>query len=101
MLLGILWPANYVNHFLSGSLYLLVATVGIGYAVVLAISDLLARYTPVAAADGVHRPSSILSVIARNRWFWIPPLYVLTLLIVLLVTHTRGIDAAQFMYRNF
>jgi len=101
MLLAILWPANYVNHFLSGSLYLLVATVGIGYAAVLAISDLLARYTPVAAADGVHRPSSILSVIARNRWFWIPPLYVLTLLIVLLVTHTRGIDAAQFMYRNF
>jgi hypothetical protein len=40
-------------------------------------------------------------VVARNRWFWIPPLYLLALLLVVIVAQTRGADAAQFMYRNF
>jgi len=45
--------------------------------------------------------SGIIVFIARNRWFWIPPLYVLALLIVIVVTHTHGTVPAQFMYRNF
>ena len=45
--------------------------------------------------------SRIVALIAGNRWFWIPPLYVLALVIVVIVPHSRGSDAAQLMYRNF
>jgi hypothetical protein len=38
---------------------------------------------------------------ARWRWFWIPPLYALALLFLLIVTLTRGASTAQFMYNKF
>jgi hypothetical protein len=38
---------------------------------------------------------------ARWRWFWIPPLYALALIFLLLVTLTQGASTAQFMYNKF
>lgn len=100
---AILSPSSYSSHSLSGSLYLLIAAVGVGYASVAGVSDALSRYSGKSEDDGIDaRPGSrFVGVIARHRWFWIPPLYVLALVLVLAVTHTRGADAAQFMYRNF
>jgi hypothetical protein len=40
-------------------------------------------------------------LLARWRWFWLPPLYVLTLLFVWIITLSRGASAAQMMYGNF
>ena len=114
MLSAVLSPATYSSHFLSGSLYLLVTTLAAGYAIVLLVIGGLDRY-PVAgySVDGdSDAPNSgavstnrhhagMLALLARNRWFWIPPLYVLALLLVVIVTHSRGTDAAQLMYRNF
>ncbi len=100
MLSAVLSPASYSSHFVSGSLYLLVMSLAAGYAIVLLVIEGLDRYSArPEAANG--RSSGMIALIARNRWFWIPPLYVLALLIVLIVTHTRGAGAAQFMYRNF
>jgi alginate O-acetyltransferase complex protein AlgI len=90
-------PAGYASHSISGSLYGLVATVAVGYAIVIGVADRLDR---CSTAPGTSHPS-IITFLARTRWFWIPPLYILALLIVLIVTHTRGSDAAQLMYRNF
>ncbi len=95
MFSAVLSPATYSSHLLSGSLYALVLAVLFGYAAVLFVANAFERNA--AAPDG----SRLLAMLARNRWFWVPPLYVSVLLLVALVTHARGADAAQFMYRNF
>ncbi len=100
MLSAVFSPAVYFFHFLSGSLYLLVAGLASGYAAVLRINDLLDRYSAKPEAGDAHS-GFILAVIARNRWYWVPPLYGLVLGIVLIVTHTQDAGAAQFMYRRF
>ncbi len=53
--------------------------------------------------DALNQPSAsgLTAMLARTRWYWLPPLYICLLLIVFAVTNTRGADAAQFMYRNF
>lgn len=106
MLSAVLLPASYSEHFLSGNLYALVAALAAGYVIVLLAIEVLDRYSPGAEAAGSGFGSSgfgsrIIAAAARNRWYWIPPLYVLLLLLVLVVTHTGGPDAAQFMYRKF
>ncbi len=93
-------PAEYATHFLSGSLYLLLFVLAAGYAAVLLVKDVLDRYStaPVTAPGKLH---PILSALARHRWYWIPPLYGLALIVVLIVTHSQDAGAAQFMYRRF
>lgn len=97
MLSAVVSPASYTAHFLSGSLYGLVISLVAGYGIVLCAIESLDRYSvePEASHPGM------IALVARNRWFWIPPLYVTALVLVLIVTHTRGADAAQFMYRKF
>jgi D-alanyl-lipoteichoic acid acyltransferase DltB (MBOAT superfamily) len=95
MLIAVITPSTYATHFLSGSLYALVFALAVGYALVLLATDALDRHV----IEPNH--SRALATLARNRWFWIPPLYLSLLLSVVMVTNTRGADAAQFMYRNF
>jgi alginate O-acetyltransferase complex protein AlgI len=98
MLSSVLSPTNYSAHFLSSSLYLLVAALAAGYAVVRLVGSALDR----CSADPESQPShGIIAVLARNRWYWIPPIYVLALLFVSIVTMTHTDNAAQFMYRSF
>jgi len=94
-------PASYRSHFLSGSLYLLVCFLAAGYATVMLVNDLLDRYSVAPGAPQTHSGSATLTAIARNRWYWIPPLYGMALIVVLIVTHTQGAGAAQLMYRRF
>ena len=101
MLSPVLLPSSYSAHFLSGSLYGLVAALAAGYAIVLLVIEVLDRYSSETQASGSGFGPGIIVLAARNRWYWIPPLYVLLLLLVLVVTHTHGADAAQFMYRRF
>jgi alginate O-acetyltransferase complex protein AlgI len=110
MLSAALSPASYLAHVLSGSLYLLVAALAAGYAVVLLVIEVLDRYPAEAEPSqggllpGASRQGpqpGMIALIARWRWFWIPPLYAVALLFLLIVTLTRGPSAAQFMYRRF
>ena len=103
MLSAVLSPASYASHYLNESLYVLVVALAAGYAVVLFVVDALDRQSSKLEADAANAAShaGVIAVLARNRWFWIPRLYLLALLLVVMVTHTRGADAAQFMYRNF
>jgi alginate O-acetyltransferase complex protein AlgI len=94
-------PASYGARFLSGSLYLLVFVLGVGYAVVLVAGEVLGRYSPERRSEVAQSQSAMVAAIARNRWYWIPPLYGLALLVVLAVTHAQDSGAAQFMYRRF
>jgi alginate O-acetyltransferase complex protein AlgI len=94
-------PASYVSHVLSGSLYLLVLVLAAGYAAVLLVSDALDRCSEEPGNEPAQSRSAIIAAIARNRWYWIPPLYGLALLLVLIVTHTQNAGVGQFMYRRF
>ncbi len=91
-------PAHYASHFLSGSLYLMVFILAAGYCVVLWINDALNRSMAVPAT---RASSAIVHAIARTRWYWLPPIYTLALIVSLIVTHSQSAGAAQFMYRQF
>ena len=97
MLSALASPASYGSHALSGSLYLLVAALAAGYACVISGANVLSRSSD-AAPTGT---TTMIAFLARNRWAWLPPLYALTLLAVLIVNFTQGASSAQFMYRTF
>jgi alginate O-acetyltransferase complex protein AlgI len=101
MLSAVFSPASYLSRFLSGSLYSLVFALAAGYAAVLLASEMLDRYSAEPETARTHSDSTIVAAMARNRWYWVPPLYGLTLLLVSIVTHTQDAGAAQFMYRRF
>jgi alginate O-acetyltransferase complex protein AlgI len=104
MLAAILSPATYRVNFLTGSLYWLVLLLAVGYTVVLVTIDGLSGcLTEGADSEAAPRGPARGPVVqlARWRWFWLPPLYVLTLLFVWIVTLSRGTSAAQMMYGNF
>jgi alginate O-acetyltransferase complex protein AlgI len=106
MLSAIFSPANYLSHILSGSLYLLVAALAGGYALALWMIEALDRHSPDRDEEDVPNSNDasargIIGLMARWRWFWIPPLYVLALVFLLIVTRTHGASTAQFMYNKF
>jgi alginate O-acetyltransferase complex protein AlgI len=101
MLVAVLSPASYSSHFLSGSLYLLVLVLAAGYEIVQVVSEALdhSSYEPLGSESEPRR--GLIGFMARNRWFWLPPVYALALFSVSMVTLTHGTDAAQLMYRSF
>jgi alginate O-acetyltransferase complex protein AlgI len=104
MLLAILSPASYGLHFLTGSLYLLVLAVAVGYVVVLLVIEALDRYSTDRVDGEVAQTDThpgFIALVARWRWFWIPPLYAVALVFLLVVTLSRGTSTAQLMYGNF
>jgi alginate O-acetyltransferase complex protein AlgI len=104
MLAGILSPATYRDHFLTGSIYLLVLALAVSYTIVLFTIDRLSRCSTDRAdaqAAPAGSPTGPMALLARWRWFWLPSLYALALLFVLIVTLSRGTSTAQMMYANF
>ena len=102
MFAAILAPQTYSSHFLTGSLYFMIIALAMGYAVVSLLTDAMDRYSiesEVPAKSTSHLP--MIALVARWRWYWLPPLYFLALVFVLIVTLTRGPSTAQFMYGNF
>jgi hypothetical protein len=101
MLPMLLAPASYASHFLSGSLYILVGLLALGYAAVLLVVQALDASLLEAGTPESNERSGFAALAARWRWYWVPPLYTVTLLFLLMVTLMRGADTAQFMYGNF
>jgi alginate O-acetyltransferase complex protein AlgI len=97
MLLAVVSPAGYAVHYVSGNLYLLVAAVAVGYLLVQLLNEALESTSQDMAAAA----NPYLARIARLRWYWIPGLYLLALLIVSIVTMTQSASTSQFMYSNF
>jgi alginate O-acetyltransferase complex protein AlgI len=101
MLSAVLSPASYLSHFLSGSLYLLVLILAMGYAVVLWVIQTLNRYSIDRGPSNQAPHPGFIPLMARWRWYWIPSVYVLALFFLLIVTLTQRASTAQFMYRRF
>jgi len=99
MLAAVASPESYASHYLSSSLYLLIAVLAAGYAVVLLVSDALDRETGPVDASREH--VGMLSRMARSRWFWLPAVYALALLVVLMITLAQQGGVGQMMYRSF
>ena len=99
MLLALVAPASYSSHFLSSSLYLLIGVLAAGYAVVLLVSEALDHVT--VPSEESRQLSGMMSLIARSRWFWLPAVYALVLLVVLMITLTQQGGVGQMMYRSF
>jgi alginate O-acetyltransferase complex protein AlgI len=100
MLSAVMSPVSYLSHFVSGSLYLLVMALAGGYVIVLLFAQAFDRYsaeTEVLASQS----AGIMAMLVRKRWFWVPPLYALALLVLLIVTFSQGASTAQLMYRRF
>lgn len=93
MLSALFSPSTYAQHYLSSSLYLLVGVLSAGYAVVMLVSS---RIRPRAEGD-VRNPG----LLARWQWFWIPPLYALAMIFLVMITLTQSGGAGQLMYRGF
>ncbi len=101
MLSAVLSPASYGSHVLTGSLYLLVAALAAGYGIALLVIDALNHYSAEEEDSTTGPRPGVVALLARWRWFWLPPLYAVALLFLLIVTLTQGANTAQFMYRRF
>ncbi len=99
MLSAVLSPVSYQSHFLSESLYLMVAALALGYGIALLVIDALDR-CPVEE-EASETGTGTIALLARWRGYWLPPLYAIALLFLLIVTLTQGASTAQFMYRRF
>jgi hypothetical protein len=99
MLAALASPGSYASHYLSSSLYQLIAVLAAGYGVVLLVSNALDRFTVPSEESREH--SGMLSLVSRSRWFWLPAVYALALLVVLLITLTQQGGVGQMMYRSF
>jgi alginate O-acetyltransferase complex protein AlgI len=101
------FSASYRAHFLSGSLYALVGSMAIGYGMTLLVADALAGYSLSQQPSSENAGSSstpgspLVSTLAIYRYYWLAPLYGLSLLVVYLMTHAQEAGGAQFMYRQF
>lgn len=98
MLSSIFSPASYGSHVLSTSFYGLVFALALGYAAASWLTEILHRYEEQSPAADAQ---PVVAWLARSRWYWIPPLYVLGMLLVFTVTVTQSGNAAQLMYRGF
>ncbi len=99
MLSAALSPKSFTVNFLSPTLYALVAAIATGYAITLLIVDVLNRHSD--QIDSSPQRGSFAALLARWRWYWLPPLYVLAVIFLLIATFTRGPSTAQFMYNKF
>jgi alginate O-acetyltransferase complex protein AlgI len=98
MLVAIASPTTYAAHFLSSSLYFLVAVLSAGYALVVVTTGILDQHSATVEAATRSGP---VALIARWRWYWIPALYALAMFFVWMVTLGQHGGAAQLMYRGF
>ena len=100
MLLAVMSPGSYSSHFLSSSLYWMVLLLAASYAGALVVVDAFDRQSEKRAVPS-NSGLTMMALLARKRWYWVPPLYALTLIAVLMITLTQGASTAQFMYRAF
>ena len=99
MLAAIASPASYGSHFLASSLYVLIGILAAGYALVLRFGD--AMEAVGAASEARSQPGGMVALMARWRWYWLPAVYALALIVVLMITLTEQGGVGQMMYRGF
>ncbi len=104
MFIAIFSLGAYSSHALTPSLYLLVFALALGYFVTQSIIAILNRQSselePSPTASENPQPG-LRAFMARSRWYWLPPLYVIAMFFLLLMTLNQSGSTSQFMYGNF
>jgi alginate O-acetyltransferase complex protein AlgI len=99
MLSALVSPSSYATHFLPVPLYLLVLALALAYAALLLAVAGLDRYSE---SLGARPRSELITILVRDRWVWVTPMYAFALLIVVwLVTRAQSAGASPFVYRSF
>lgn len=101
MLAAIGSPANYLDHILPRSLYLLVAGLAVAYAIALLVIDSLDRYAERLGMDPATPRSEVVEVVVRERWVWLAPMWAAASLLVVTIMQRQSGAANVFMYRFF
>lgn len=98
MFAALFLPDGYAHPLLHPSLYLLVAAVGIAYALTLVAMDRLDRYAERLSASAA---SSVVGIAVRDRWAWLAPVWAVACILVLTLVPHQGRAANVFLYRFF
>ena len=101
MMMAIASPASYATHSLSLTFYYLLLAVAFGYALALWIIDAVNSQPSEMETAPTESRHGLTALLVRWRWYWLPPLYGLALIFLLILTLTRGASTAQFMYNKF
>ncbi len=101
-------PGAHARIALDPSLYLLTATVVVGYFGVVACAAALDRVAapPIAAPAGPlhalrHLAHQVLSMLSRDRWVWVAPAAVVLIFYLFVVLRFHEAGATAFLYREF
>jgi hypothetical protein len=76
-------------------------SVAAGYGVALMVIGAVEGQATKTDSEVTGAGSGMVALMARWRWYWLPPLYGLVLVFLLIVTLTRGAGIGQFMYNKF
>ncbi|MGB8887596.1 MAG: MBOAT family O-acyltransferase [Candidatus Korobacteraceae bacterium] len=101
MFSALLSPASYSHHVLHSSLYLLVLSLAVSYAVVLVVIDALDRYSEQLETQKMTSRSQLIAAAVRDRWVWIAPMWAAACVLVLTMIPHQSRAANVFMYRFF
>ena len=101
MFSALISPASYSRHVLHSSLYLVVLSLAVSYAVVLIVIDLLDRYSERLQAGAMTFRSELIAIVVRDRWLWIAPMWAAACVLVLTMIPHQSRAANVFMYRFF
>lgn len=99
MLVAIASLASYSSHFLTSSLYLLIGIPAAGYALVLVVQDAMEGVS--VRSEAAAEWAGVMALVARSRWYWLPAVYALALIPLLMITLTQQGGVGQMMYRSF
>ena len=94
-------PAGYTRHTLDLSLYLLVGSLAVLYALVLATVDALDRQAERLGTATATPAAEILAIAVRDRWIWVLPLWGAACVLVMTMIPHQSRAANVFMYRFF
>ena len=99
MLVAIASLASYSSHSLTSSLYVLIGILAAGYALVLVVHDAMEGVGVQSEAAGEW--TGVMALVARSRWYWLPAVYALALITLLMISLTQQGGVGQMMYRSF
>ncbi len=101
MFSALLSPANYARHVVDLSLYLLVLSLAVSYAVVLFVIDALDRSAERLETAAIASRSEWIVAAVRDRWVWIAPMWAAACVLVITMIPHQSRAANVFMYRFF
>jgi alginate O-acetyltransferase complex protein AlgI len=101
MFAALVSPSSYLRYTLHPSLFALVLTVGIIYAMTLIAIDQLDAYASRFSDQTAHSQVSLAAIAVNERWVWLAPICAAASILVLTLLPGQSRGANIFMYRFY